>query len=236
MINLELQSMFSDLKQVNKATVVVKVEMNPSQLVGKLAKCYLDELHRVSGYMAVPEIDDLEVEDIMKYLYTLTWMRVCHCVSPSDPNFAKYKRIYRRIAVPVLAYQYNLCIGEATDRDFSIKFVPEFTIEANQLFSPEEMVALSDIMIRQQNNGFKIVNGLPNEVDGELDFMAMCHVGQEVLSYRKTHPVYAFMASFFEQQKLNDVTGMMCRVLYGYDTDYELFLSRIVSSIGGGDR
>lgn len=235
MINTKLQSMFADYKTVNKPTVLVVVELNPTKLVTELAKCYLTELHRVAGSAGAFMLDGVELESVRKYLSTLSWMRACHSVSDRSKLVLAYSSLYRRLAVPVLAYQFLIGIGEAIDRDYSIKFVPATTVRENDLLSPEEMRELSDLFFSLQNSGFKVVAGLPQELEGELEFMAMCHVEGTVLSYRKSHPVYGFLASFFAQQQLNETVGMMCRIVYGYDSDYSANISHIVTSIGGGD-
>jgi hypothetical protein len=235
MINSKLQSQFSDYKTLNAPTVEVEVELRPSKLVPTLAKCYVTELWRVAGPVGERLLSGVDVDMVSKYLSTLSWMRCCHSVSARAGSYLNYTRLYRKLAVPVLAYQFLIGIGEAIDRDYSIKFVPTTTIREKELLSPEEMLELSNLFFNLQNSGFKVVAGLPNDPEGELDFMAMCHVGEQVQSYRKSHPVYGFLASFFAQQELNQVTGMMCRILYGYDSDYEVNVSRLVTSIGGSE-
>jgi len=234
MVNQKLQSMFEDYKITNKPTLVVEVDNQPGALMDEMAKSYLSELYRVAGSAGPFLLGEVEQEMIRKYLSTLSWMRACHVVSDKSKVFDAYRSLYRRLAVPVLAYQFLIGIGEALDRDYSIKFVPVATIREKDLLSPDEMRELSDLFFSLQNSGFKVVAGLPQEIEGELDFMAMCHVEGLVLSYRKSHPVYGFLASFFAQQQLNEVTGSMCRIFYGYASDYAANISHLIASIGGG--
>jgi len=49
------------------------------------------------------------------------------------------------------------------------------------------------------------VTGLPQESEGELESMMLCHVIGMVTSHKRSHPVYGFLASSFAQQKLNEV-------------------------------
>lgn len=230
MINTNLQSMFSDSKNLNVATVTVKVDMTPSKLMESLATEVLKELERIAPYAGYKDISDLEVEDIHKYLCTLVWMR-CERVNEPSKAFQGYKALQRTVAVPVMVYQLLVAIGLCHDRDFSIEFRPAYSISEKDLLAPDQVAAMSDIFARFEGNGMKVVYGLPKDITGELDFMALCHVEETVVGYRKSHPVYGFLASFFEQKKLNEVTGMMCRVVYGYDSDYKLQIAQIFRAL-----
>lgn len=234
MINTNLQSMFSDSKNLNKATVTVEVDMTPSKLMDSLATEVLKELERIAPYAGYKDVSDLDVDDIHKYLCTLVWMRCEHVNEPSKA-FNPYKSLQRTVAVPVMAYQLLVSIGQCVDRDFSIEFRPAYSISEKDLLAPDQMAALSDVMSRLESNGMKVVYGMPREITGELDFMALCHVEETVVGYRKSHPVYGFLASFFEQKKLNEVTGMMCRVIYGYDSDYKLQIAQIFRALNSGN-
>lgn len=235
MINASLQSMFSDKKNLNKATVTVEVQLNPSKLMEKMASEVLKELERLAPYAGYSDVADLEVVDICKYLNTLVWMR-CERVNQPSPAFKEYKALEKVVAVPVLAYQLLVSIGVAIDRDYSIKFTPAYSISEKDLLAPAEVAAISDVLVRLESNGMKVVYGIPKDQTGELDFMALCHVEGQVVGYRQSHPVYGFLAAFFEQKKLNEVTGLMCRVIYGYDTDYELQITQIFRALNSTDR
>jgi hypothetical protein len=127
-------------------------------------------------------------------------------------------------------------MGVAFDRDYSIEFKPEYSIGEEELLSPDEVLAVSNLLRSFETSGMKLVQGLPSDPYGDLDFMALCHVEDFVVGYRKAHPVYGFLASFFKQKSLNEVTGMMCRVIYGYDTDYKVQISSLCQSITGSNQ
>lgn len=230
-ISATLTSMFNDVKPMNDPTIRCNVEFVPSKLMDKLAQEILAEMKRIMPYVGYEDVSSLELEDIRKYLSTLVWMR-CEYVSDSASKaFNAYRASYKYLAVPVVLSQMLLAIGRAYDRDFAISFMPTYTIEEDCLLSVAEMSALSDILRRMENNGLKLVYGLPNDLNGELDFMALCHVEGVVKGYRKSHPVYGFLAAFFEQKKLNEITGLMCRVFYGYAADYEMHVSRLFQAM-----
>lgn len=228
MLDEKMLSFFKDDTQVVDATVVVNVKVQPSIVMEELANVLVDEIHRVSGYSHDPVIEGLDKKDILKYLSTLTWMRVQHVLRAENSSFSSYRRLYMEAAVPALAYQIFVCVGEAFDRDFGLKFLPVAEIQADDLLAPDQMKLISDVLSRLERNGLNIVYGLPRDRSGEIGFMAMTHVDGVVRSYRKDHPVYGFLASFFRQEVLNEVTGTMSRVVYGYVSDYRYRVSRLI--------
>jgi hypothetical protein len=224
MITTNLSSALEDAKKVREQAVTVNVEVSPSKLMDSLAAGLLAEIQRLIPYQGFQPTAELTVNDILKYIITLIWMRVCHVNSDFSKSYARYRSMAKRVEVPALVYQLMICIGEAFDRDFSLKFLPRYSVDSAMLLSPDELQALSDTMLSLRDIGFASVTGLPRTTEGELDFMAMCHVEEVVKSYRDSHPVYGFLASFFAQKELNEVTGLMCRVVYGYDSDYQMYI------------
>lgn len=230
MIDKTVTSMFNDDKLMNDATIKVKVEMNPSKLIDKLAEEINKDIERLTNFVG-PSSYSVESEDILKYLKTLTFLRVSIVNDELYANFKNYRSLAKHLAIPVLMEQCLIAIGVAYDRDFAIQFIPTYSIDSSDLLSPEEMESLSDVLRRLEPNGMKVVYGVPRAKEGELDFMALSHVEGEVRGYRRSHPVYGFLASFFAQKQLSETTGMMCRVLYGYETDYSLYVSRLYSAL-----
>lgn len=230
---ITIADQFKDNKLLVDQNVRMGVEMAPSSMMVRLAATILSELQRIVPYVGYAPVSNLECNDILKYLCTLIWMRVQY-VSGGDKAFSTYRTYYQRLAVPVVMSQLLMSMGEAIDRDFGLTFIPTYSIEAEKLLPPDEMLALSDIFMSLESHGLKLVYGLPKDVNGELDFMALSSVEGVVRSYHRGHPVYGFLAAFFEQQQLNAITGNMCRVIYGYRSDYEAylreFLQRTVSA------
>lgn len=231
MINTQLSDALTEMNKIRAATIVTRVEIRPGKMMDRLAKGLYSEIQRLAPYSGFKPVAELEENDILKYLHTLIWLRVCYVNNDQSKSYAKYKYMAKHLEVPVLAYQLLVAIGEAYDKDYSIRFLPEYSVESEHLLSPDEMLTLSDLFCTMREIGFASVKGTPRDTSGELDFMAMCHVEGVVTSYRDTHPVYGFLASFFEQQKLNEITGSMSRIIYGYDTDYELYISSLIHSL-----
>jgi len=231
MINSGLQSSTQDFKKMRDSFVTTTVDMTPSKLLDEVAKGIKTECDRLAPYAEYKPVSCLEVEDIHKYLSTLIWMRCQKVSSEFNKSFLPYKRLYNNVVVPTFVYQLAISIGEATDSDYAIRFVPAYSIDSKELLSVDQMSEISDVFLSLAPVGFSHVIGMPKETSGELDFMACCHVDEVVRSYKDSHPVYGFMAAFFAQKELNEITGLMCRVIYGYDSDYKITIRRIMSSL-----
>lgn len=230
MISSTLVSQFNDLKPLNVATVKIAVEMNPSTMAEKLAKEIHTDMLRIASLTGVSDLG-VESDEILKYLKTLTFIRVGLVSDDRVKALSDYVKIAKHLAIPVMFYQCLIAMGVATDKDFSIQFYPVYSIDSADLLSPETMLEISDIMSRLEMNGLKLSFGVPMHSEGELDFMALTHVADEVLGYKRSHSLYGFLAAFFRQKEFNEVTGMMCRVLYGYESDFELYVTGIYRAL-----
>lgn len=234
MLDAKITSMFEDAKISNEPTIVVTVNLQCSTMVDKLAKVEMDEMIRTAGASGARLLEDITDRDIHDYLVTLGWLRRIEATHARSQAIKPYLRFVHTAAVPTLWYQVLIGIGEALDRDYSIKFVPGTEIDSNQLLDPDKLQTISDLMFQLQDNGFKVVAGVPKGQEGELDFMAMCHADEVVKSYRRTHPVYGFLASFFASHEVSVALGTLVRVTYGFDSDYQTLISRVVAASGGG--
>lgn len=234
MVDTNVASLFNDDKLMNDPTIVVEVNLSCSKMVDCLAKVEMDEMFRVAGASGARLLADITADDIRNYLSTLGWLRRIEATHARSKATMPYLRFVRNVAVPTLWYQVLIGIGEALDRDYSIKFVPGTTIGSDELLDPGKLQAISDVMFQLQNNGFKVVAGVPKGAEGELDFMAMCHADEVVKSYRHSHPVYGFLASFFASHEVSTALGTLVRVTYGFDSDYRVALARIVAASGRG--
>lgn len=235
MINTKLMSMFEDSKPMNDVTSIVTVNLDNSSMIELLAEKLLMEFERMAPYASYQPISDLTSDDLVKYLKTLQFMRVSRVSYSSGKAYEPYKTIARYVNVPVLFYQLLLCIGKAYDREFNLEFKPAYNVPQEDLLSAEKMEAISSIFRQFEDSGMKVVRGIPNSEEGELDFMAMSHVDDTVVSYKRSHPVYGFLASFFRQKELHKITGTMSRVIYGYDADFRMMLDATIDAIDGAD-
>lgn len=198
-------------------------------MTDKLAKATYDELVRVANFQVVA-LGDVDQEMIRKYLCTTAWMRRCKAAQVYSKAVNPYRAYEKTVAIPTQWYQVLISIGQAYDSDYAIRFVPGTQMDENDLVSPSELVLVSDLMFRLQRSGFEVVAGIPKDVEGELGFMAMQHFDGECLSYRRDHPVYGFLASYFAGKEISEALGALVRVTYGYDTDYEVMLNQVFGS------
>lgn len=231
MLNSELQSQTQDFKVVRSSSITTTVELRPSSLFDEVAKGLEAECERLAPYAGYKPIELLSASNIRKYCSTLIWMRCQYVSEESSKAFVGYRSLYRNVEVPVFVYQLAISIGEAYDSDYAIRFMPAYSPDSKEILSVDQMKEISEAFLTLRTIGFASVVGMPNERSGELSFMACCHVEEVVRSYKDSHPVYGFLASFFQQTELNEITGLMCRVIYGYDSDYKLAVRRIISAV-----
>lgn len=231
MYNSQLQSLTEDFKKVRSSYITTTVDVRPSPLFDEVAKGLEAECVRLVPYTGNNLTTLLSADNIRRYCCTLIWMRCQHVSDEPSKAFVGYRTLYRNVEVPVFVYQLAISIGEACDSDYSIRFIPVYSIDSKEILSVDQMKEISDAFLTLRSLGFASVVGMPNERSGELGFMACCHVEEVVTSYKDSHPVYGFMASFFQQAQLNEITGLMCRIVYGYDSDYKLAVRRIISNV-----
>lgn len=227
----KLQALFEDdFSPVTESTVKVTVEIKDSELLSILGKKYNAELDRISNGR-IAEVNAISDELFTNYINSLMWMRVNWVNGNLD---AKYRKIYKYVSVPVLVYQLLLPIGHATDREFGIHFYPTISIEGESLLSVEQIMFISDILRRLENHGLAQTEGLPRAEEGELEYMAMVTIERNILSYKRSHPVYAFLSSFVQKTMLDERLNGVTRIFYGSETDFEFQIQRVLQSANGG--
>lgn len=231
LINTKIQSVFDDYKTTNDAITIVTVSLDNSEMMSILSKKLYDEFVRMAPYAGYAPISDLSPEDILKYLKTLQYMRVLHVTSKHVDKYREYQSIARFVSVPVLFYQLLICIGNVYDPEFNLELRPAYNVSENDLLAPGAMEAISSLFRQFESSGMKVLHGIPKDESGDLDFMAMSHVDDKVVSYRKSHPVYGFFASFFKQKELNEITGGMSRVIYGTESNYRHQIEAVMQAI-----
>lgn len=222
------EPVIKDLMPEPHAESMVKhiVELKPSRLFEDMAKFESMEMTRVMRFTDNKLV--LGEEEMVKYINTIIYLRTLQVTN--DKKYTQdYRAVSRSLNIPVRLYQIVLSLGEATDRDYGIMFIPTFTINSEDLLSPEELKEASFRIGMMIQEGYLVVEtGLPREITGELGFMAcLVSTDEKVYSYRKDHPVYGFIASFFDSTIMNAAFLQEYRIYYGARTDYESVLSRI---------
>lgn len=235
MMNIEKDSkLMTEWEQVAKefmpephSETMIKqvIKLEPSELIHEMAILENREMQRVMRFTTSDVV--LDVEEIEKYLKTILYLRVLQ-VNDSK-SLGNYRFTLKDLNIPVRLYQIILSLGEAVDRDYGIRFLPVIEVDSEDLLGPEELRQYSDRLSILIPEGYLVVEtGLPTSTYGELGFMACLLVSQEkIYSYRKDHPVYGFIASFFKSELINKAFDMDYRIYYGSVEDYKVMLSRI---------
>lgn len=203
------------------------VKLEAGELFESMAKFEHNEMNRVMRFTDNKIV--LESEEIVKYIHTVLWLRTLQVTNQLTGKYRDYRFASKVLNIPVRLYQIVLSLGEAVDRDYGLRFVPEMEIASDKLLTATELREISDRISVLIPEGYLVVEtGLPNEITGELGFMAcLVTADEKVYSYRKDHPVYGFIASFFNSELLNKAFVTDYKILYGTRSDYEAMLTRI---------
>lgn len=203
----------------------VKVDLTPSDLFTDLASAYYVEVERVTRFET--KVSTISEESMLKYFQTLLYFHVQNMTSrvPLEYNKVKFNAI-----IPTPIYTLLTQIGEVTDKNFGLRFVPSFEIDIKALLSPSEMIEFGYELLRMENLGLKLTtNGLPGHDSGELGFMGAYAYENEVRSYRHDNPVYGFYASMFKTNGIEQALGFKAlRVRYGYVDHYKSLMQVFV--------
>lgn len=207
----------------------VVVELTPSRLFKDASRVYSLESQRVIRFTG-NESFIISEEQFEKYFITLLYLRVMRVNNVQNNTTSMYRGDMRGYYVPAFVHTLLTSIGIAVDRDFGFKFVPSVKIDANDLLSAEEMRAISSKLSILSREGLTCVDtGVSMRPEGELSFMAVLNISEEVLSYKKDHPVYGFYASFFNHQIVDSVMNpSQFRIRYGSEAEYATYVKYIV--------
>jgi len=210
---------------------VAHVRINFGSVFSKVVQAYTNEERRVSRFTPNPDSNF----DWNRYLKSLMWLHVNN-VNGSVPH--SYKFLVREVEVPALYETILAQVGVVVDKDFGIRFVPNIDVDAEDLMSPFEIMESSQFLLVLSELGIRTVKGLPNPKDsGSLGAMASSLVESgDILSYRKDHPVYGFIAACFEFDHLLQLMSGALRIKYGSISEFEAVAETIfAASVGAGD-
>lgn len=145
------------------------IKLSPSELIADMAKLENREMQRVMRFTDSEVI--LSVDEIEKYFHTILWLRVLQV--NQNVKAKPYRFANHSLNIPVRLVQILLSIGEAVDRDYGIRFMPQMDIVAELQLTPEELREYSDRIGALLPEGYLVIEtGLPTSTSGELGFMA----------------------------------------------------------------
>jgi hypothetical protein len=205
------------------------VKIDPSVMFDTLAQEYTREFDRVGNTQLSVDTGHFIMTDIVnRYFKTLLWLR-CNHVNSGNGYTQAYRRLYDKVTVPTVVYAVLNTIGEVEDMAYGMQLNPSYSPNAKDLLSPSELEDLSIKLRSLVANGLKAVTGLPRPRTGAIEVMACMLATQEVLSYRKDHPLYGFLASFFEFSGVERVIGQQIyRIRYGFIPSYQSALKDLI--------
>lgn len=200
--------------------VRVKVELTPNQMFNDVATAYSHEVSRITRFES--KVTIINESDMKRYFNSVLYLHVQNVnqLMPRD-----YRNITKRLNLPTVLVSILLNVGEVTDQDYGLKFIPSMQIDSEQLMSPSELEDFSQELLRLENLGLKITTTglpLPNKC-GAIGFMGSQLIeNTDVRSYRHDHPIMGFFRSMFRSNSLSEIIGLPAlRVRYGYYDHYE---------------
>jgi len=206
--------------------VNVKVTVKPDRLFDLMVQAFEKEYDRVGSRMP-GEVLRLNLKD---YLYTLLYLHVCN-VNDYRPNGYQRKFYSKEVAIPSAFITFLAQIGEVTDRDMGLIFQPQMEAASDRLLAESEMREISYELFAISDLGLSLEKGLPDPSKcGSLGTMAAVLVESgDILSYRKDHPVYGFVAAVCQFNELVNVLGIQgLRVRYGTIGEYEMIAANFL--------
>lgn len=217
-------------------SIVYKVQMVMDELYTNMAKWELMELQRCTRFATNVRLP--EAEDLARYFRTLTWVRVTQATEPKKVK--DYKVAVHSSRIPNRLSVILSNIGEAYDRDSNIKFIPTCDIQAKDVMAITELMEMSDLLGSYLEDGYATVAGMEKSNLGSVMLMSKLVISepgqlQQVLSYRKDNPVYAFFAAIL-QMEIVDLTYQdlfrQYRVQYSSVDQYKYSFQQYYKSVG----
>jgi hypothetical protein len=233
MLSADIRKFFEDKNPTLEGGLEIQARFTSSELLKQLGSEYSSEVSRLNR--SGSHIYDVLDEELMyKYFNTLVWMRVAYI--NNEKTFSPYREVAQFVAVPVLVYQLIISIGRVHDVEWNIHITPRYTTDGDDLLSVDELTQVSSLLRGLENNGLKQVIGMPNDKQGDFEFMVMNHINNRITSHRVSHPVYGFLAAFLESTGSRAIYDQVQRIHYGTLIDYRARLAHLLPTINGGTR
>lgn len=222
-----IEATFQPCLPVN--TVIVEVQITPSQIFKDAAEIYAQEAERVMRFTTNPGYTISNI-DFEQYFKTLLYLRIMRVNNVRDTVTKAYQSDQRNYLIPAFVATLINSIGRASDMDYGFTFIPKMTINAYELLTAQQMYKLSGKLRGLALEGLVCIEtGIAMSPLGELSTMAALNIEGEVLSYKKDHPIYGFYASFFKHELLTSALDpSLLRIRYGAQSDYRMYLHQIV--------
>lgn len=123
-------------------------------------------------------------------------------------------------------------VGTAEDTKIGIKLIPQYDGEQDELIKDKkELLRISQILSVLERYGFRFADCLPYSRKGEMDFLMMEVIEEDVRARNnEAHPAYGMLAAFFNVTGITKVLGAQAlRVSYGNTSGFEYQVARNAS-------
>lgn len=157
-------------------------------------------------------------DEFSKYIESIFALR-CKTISDSPKEYSK---TIKRVKIPALIYLVLENLGLVEAKDFGLVITPIWSGKIPM--TREDIEALSIKLQELEDLGHEMARGLPQGIDGGIDFMMMQIVDELVTtSLPSTHPVYALLRSFVKIASFQDLVIPRIHFLDQdeYDFQYE---------------
>lgn len=181
---------------------------------------------KISSYYNDGEVP-FTISEWRQYLLIAFQARIdiCH-----QKKVDKFIRLVMRI--PSFIQVHLAQIGFVSDYAFGVQLIPK--IEKKAEVDLALVMRVTGVLTKLADD-FPTVKGLPSNFEGDLGFMSMALVNDQVVSYREgTMPGIALAAAVCRNNLLGITLQMSTQ--YGALNDYLDALRRIVFETGGGSR
>lgn len=210
-------------------TVIVEVQIEVSDVFRDAARRYSLEADRVMRFTSNTAYQISE-EQFLQYFTTLLYNRVMRVNGVQNEVTRTYRNDMRNYLIPAFVSTLINSVGRATDADYGFTFVPKMNIAVGDLMPADEMRLLSTKLKTLNVEGLVCIEtGIAMQPEGDLSFMATLNIGNDILSYKKNHPIFGFYAAFFKHTILTDtIEPKTLRIRYGAESDYKMYVQNIV--------
>lgn len=162
-------------------------------------------------------------DEFLKYIESIFALR-CKTISESPKEFAK---TIKRVKIPALIYLVLENLGLVEAKDFGLVISPVWNGKIPMTRDEVENVSLK--LQELEDLGHEMARGLPQSLDGSVDFMMMQVIDELVMtSVPSTHPVYALLRSFVKMASFQDL--VIPRIHFLDQGEYDFQYDNLVRS------
>lgn len=163
------------------------------------------------------------LDEFNRYVYTLVVLRYLQVTDQRNAELSDVYKKRRYYSVPAFYFLLLLKFGQAYDSSNAVKFMPVMDIDYDAVITdPHLMTVISDELRRIEDLGLNVCDGIPRENEGDVAFMGLALLGEEIVHYRSdVQPKNIILHTLVETQLL-DVSSQPFDIKYLYRNRYGL--------------